>query len=94
MAELSKPLATWESVITEDRKADDAVNHTNHYTGGSVECIDAMIETQGVDAVMDYCVCNAFKYLWRHRNKGGVEDIKKSHWYLKKYLELLPKCNK
>lgn len=75
-------------------KADDAVNHPKHYTGGAVECIDAMIETQGVDAVMNYCVCNAFKYLWRHRNKGGTEDIKKSHWYLKKYLELLPKCNK
>lgn len=75
-------------------KADDAVNHPKHYTEGSVECIDAMIETQGVDAVMNYCICNAFKYLWRHRNKGGVEDIKKSHWYLKKYLELLSKCNK
>lgn len=94
MAELSKPLATWESVITEDRKADDAVNHPKHYTEGTIECIDAMIETQGVDAVMNYCICNAFKYLWRHRNKGGVEDIKKSHWYLEKYLELLPKCNK
>lgn len=75
-------------------KADDAVNHPKHYTGGAIECIDAMIETQGVDAVMNYCICNAFKYLWRHRNKGGVEDIKKSHWYLEKYLELLPKCNK
>lgn len=75
-------------------KADDAVNHPKHYTGGAVECIDAMIETQGVDAVMNYCICNAFKYLWRHRNKGGVEDIKKSHWYLEKYLGLLPKCNK
>lgn len=75
-------------------KADDAVNHPKHYTEGSVECIDAMIETQGVDAVMNYCICNAFKYLWRHRNKGGVEDIKKSHWYLEKYLGLLPKCNK
>lgn len=94
MAELSKPLATWENVITEDGKVDDAVNHPKHYTDGSVECIDAMIETQGVDAVMNYCICNAFKYLWRHRNKGGNEDIKKSHWYLKKCLELLPKCNK
>lgn len=58
MAELSKPLAAWESVITEDRKADDAVNHPKHYTGGAVECIDAMIETQGVDAVMNYCICD------------------------------------
>ena len=32
--------------------------------------------------------CNALKYIYRHRNKNGVEDIKKADWYLKKYLEL------
>ena len=37
---------------------------------------------------MDFCVCNALKYIYRHRNKNGVEDIKKADWYLKKYLEL------
>lgn len=67
---------------------EDMVNHPSHYTSGSIECIDAMIETQGTEAVKQYCKCNAFKYLWRHAFKNGEEDIDKAIWYLNKYVEL------
>jgi hypothetical protein len=66
----------------------DNVNHPSHYETGKFECIDVMIETQGVEAVKDFCLCNAFKYLYRHNGKNGVEDIKKAKWYIEKYLEL------
>lgn len=66
----------------------DNVNHPAHYETGKIECIDVMKETQGIEATMDFCVCNALKYIYRHRNKNGVEDIKKADWYLKKYIEL------
>ena len=66
----------------------DNVNHPAHYENYSIECIDAMVETQGRDAVMAFCICNAFKYLWRHRAKNGFEDIKKANWYLNKAVEL------
>lgn len=66
----------------------DNVQHPSHYTGGSIECIDAMTETQGVEAVKNFCICNAFKYLWRHDKKNGVEDVKKAAWYLNKFVEL------
>lgn len=66
----------------------DNVNHPSHYETGKFECIDVMIETQGVEAVKDFCLCNAFKYLYRHNGKNGVEDIKKAKWYIDKYLEL------
>ena len=66
----------------------DPVNHPDHYTSGSIECIDAMTETQGTEAVQHFCVCNAFKYLWRWRGKNGVEDIKKAAWYLNKAIQL------
>ncbi len=66
----------------------DPVNNPEHYTYGRVECIDAMIDTQGVDAVIDFCKCNAFKYLWRHKHKNGLEDLEKAEWYLKKAIEL------
>ena len=36
-----------------------------------------------------FCICNAFKYLYRHENKNGVEDVRKAKWYLDKYLELV-----
>lgn len=64
------------------------VEHPAHYTGTSIECIDAMRETQGVEAVKNFCICNAFKYLWRHGKKNGVEDVKKATWYLNKFIEL------
>jgi hypothetical protein len=68
--------------------AHDAVEHPVHYETGKFECIDVMLETQGVEAVKDFCVCNAFKYLYRHWRKNGAEDIKKAIWYLKKWVEL------
>lgn len=69
----------------------DNVNHPSHYETGNFECIDVMIETQGKEAVMDFCICNAFKYIYRHNNKNGIEDVKKAKWYLDKYIELSEK---
>lgn len=66
----------------------DMVNHPPHYAEGGIECIDAMISAMGVEAVKNFCLCNAFKYVWRCRNKNGAEDIQKAIWYLNKYLEL------
>ena len=67
------------------------VNHPDHYKTGKIECIDVMLETQGVEAVINFCVLNAFKYLYRHRNKNGIEDIQKAKWYLDKAIELAGK---
>ena len=69
-------------------KPKDNVNHPSHYETGKFECIDVMLETQGKEAVQDFCICNAFKYLYRHENKNGLEDIKKAVWYLNKFIEL------
>ena len=66
----------------------DNVNHPSHYETGKFESVDVMVETQGVEAVKDFCVCNAFKYIYRHKRKNGVEDIRKAIWYLNKYVEL------
>ncbi len=69
----------------EDVKPDN-VNRPAHYTSGGIECIDAMTAAFGDDAVKDFCLCNAFKYLWRHRQKNGVEDLKKCRWYLNRLI--------
>lgn len=53
----------------------DNVNHPAHYETGKFECIDVMVETQGVEATMDFCVCNALKYIYRHSNKKTVSKI-------------------
>lgn len=67
----------------------DNVNHPAHYETNGIECIDAMVASQGINCVMDYCLCNAFKYIWRCQRKGKcLEDIQKAIWYLNKYVEL------
>lgn len=71
----------------------DIVNHPNHYETGKFECIDVMIETQGVEAVKDFCLCNAFKYLYRHNRKNGLTDIEKAVWYLNEYISLMGESN-
>lgn len=65
----------------------DPVERPEHYTSGGIECIDAMTAAFGDEAVKDFCLCNAFKYLWRHRQKNGVEDLKKARWYLNRLIE-------
>lgn len=67
----------------------DNVNHPSHYCqDGSMECIDEMLEVFGTQAVMNFCLCNVWKYRKRALFKNGEEDIKKSDWYMKKYMEL------
>ena len=66
----------------------DMVNHPQHYESGKYECIDVMEETQGTEAVLSFCICNAFKYLYRHNRKNGIEDVKKAKWYIDKYIEI------
>ena len=58
-----------------------------HYKRGSIETIDA------IEAMVDgwppetaYRLGNVLKYLWRHREKGGVESLRKAAWYLNREI--------
>lgn len=54
-----------------------------HYKGStSLECIECMRVAMGEKAVWNFCLCNAFKYMWRYKNKNGKEDLTKAKWYL------------
>ena len=65
----------------------DAIN-PSHYKECSLECIDAMLMAFGADHVYMYCCITAWKYMWRYKNKNGIEDIKKARWYIEKAKEL------
>ena len=77
----------------EPANAEDAelgeIDHPAHYAG-KIECINALLETMGRDDVRAFCLCNAFKYLWRCKKKHETPegDVEKAVWYLQKYLEL------
>ena len=72
----------WEAIES------DNVNHPSHYNQGKYECIDVMEDVFGKVAVSNFCLLNAFKYVWRSGKKNGAEDIRKAIFYLEKYLEL------
>ena len=66
-------------------KSVDMVNHPSHYADEcSIECIEAMLVAFGAEAVYDFCICNAFKYVWRYKNKNGEQDLEKATWYINK----------
>ena len=68
----------------------DNVNHPSHYEKScSLECIDVMEAMFGSEYLIIFCLMNAFKYLWRHKNKNGMEDLNKANWYLNKAIKTL-----
>ena len=50
---------------------------------------EEMITAFGTQAVINFCVCNAWKYRYRADSKGNHdEDMAKSDWYMDKAMEL------
>lgn len=60
----------------------DVVNHPVHYSTGRFTC-----ECIAITLHMTFCAGNAVKYIWRHREKNGVEDLRKAVVYLRWALE-------
>lgn len=70
--------------------SNDPVNHPSHYTQGKVECIDAMEQIFGRDAVISFSILNSWKYLWRRKDKGNEsQDIQKAIRYFDIAKELI-----
>ncbi len=65
----------------------DAVNHPVHYTTSGIECLDAIRASMSAEAFAGYLSGNCLKYLWRYRQKGGVQDLLKCEFYLKRLIE-------
>ena len=65
----------------------DNINPDHYKNSTSLECIEAMEMIFGKEAVYDFCVLNAFKYIWRWKHKNGSEDLDKAKWYLTRSKE-------
>ena len=66
----------------------DNVNHPKHYNS----------HPSGVEAItvcehMGFNIGNAIKYLWRADHKNGLEDLKKSVWYINREIAKKEKEN-
>lgn len=65
----------------------DPVDRPSHYASGDIECIDAMRAQMTKEEFEGHMKGNVIKYMWRWREKGGVESLKKAKWYLNKLIE-------
>lgn len=52
-----------------------------HYKHNDVECWEMVKATLG-ENYSSFLIGNIMKYLWRYREKGGVEDLRKSYTYM------------
>lgn len=67
---------------------EDLVNHPSHYQSESgleaIQVIEAFTaHLSGAEAV---CTANVLKYMLRWKNKNGLQDLKKTEWYLKRLI--------
>lgn len=65
----------------------DTINNPPHYTAGAVECIDAIRASMTADEFRGHLKACCIKYLWRYRDKGGAESLKKCRWYLDRLIK-------
>ena len=64
----------------------DAVNHPRHYAAHprfTIECIE-------LTRLMSFDGDNALKYMWRHTQKNGPEDLAKAEWYMQDLIDHSP----
>ena len=69
-------------------KHSDPVNAPEHYTSGSIECIEAIESQLTQEEYRGFLKGNVAKYLWRERQKGGTQSLEKAQWYLQALIDL------
>jgi hypothetical protein len=83
MPDYSSVKIEWADGAAEPPESFDPVARPSHYAGqGEIECITVL--EQLANAGHDFRALNAIKYLWRYTRKGGLQDVRKAIWYLRR----------
>lgn len=83
-----------EPTDAETSEAPNPVTKPSHYQGCTgIECKEAMESMLGTDLYIAYMQGCAFKYLWRWKEKNGIEDLKKARECIGNMLDALG-CNR
>lgn len=73
--------------------SEDNVNSPSHYTNGSIETWDYILDVQGDYIAMHTAHAQILKYtgsrLWNKNNP--LQDAQKALWYLKEMIRLMEK---
>ena len=65
----------------------DKIN-PDYYKNKSIETIEVIRNELTSDEFRGYLKGQIFKYLARHRQKNGIEDLKKAQWYMNYLVKL------
>lgn len=80
---------TMDNNANKNEVVEDVVREPQHYQHGIFEVIDEMIIVFGVEATMQFCRMNAWKYRARAPYKGKMEqDMDKANRYLEMAYEM------
>lgn len=80
---------TMDNNTNKNEVVEDVVREPQHYQHGIFEVIDEMIIVFGVEATMQFCRMNAWKYRARAPYKGKMEqDMDKANRYLEMAYEM------
>ena len=75
-----------DDVIQLTPRAKDPIN-PDHYKRSGMECIEAIeAMVAGWPPGTALRLGTALKYLWRHREKGNFEDLRKAIWYIEREM--------
>jgi hypothetical protein len=66
----------------EEEQNMDAISKPIHYNYSTVQPIDAIEAWK-----LNFRLSNVIKYVARHRQKNGLEDLKKALWYLQREID-------
>lgn len=67
----------------EEKNPDSEVHNPQRYNANKIECWDFIAKYE-----LDYFVATAIKYIWRHKYKGGKQDLEKAIEFLNKRISL------
>lgn len=67
----------WKDIEVKEVTPKDKQVGGNHYQSLAIQPIDYILENK-----LSYCEGNVIKYVTRHKNKNGAEDIRKAIQYL------------
>ncbi len=77
-----------DKVIRADIPPSNPINPSHYKLSGGREAIDIIREILTPEQFIGFLRGNIFKYDIRYKQKGGVEDLKKSAWYKEKLIEV------
>lgn len=78
----------FENDYLEPIQFEDEINKPTHYHKGGIDVIGFAELHYSKDELKGFYRINIIKYVDRYDKKGGMKDLKKSEFYLKKLMEL------